>query len=1046
MQFIDEIIPFIDYLLIDEVITKNNILFYKKYHRFNKHFPPIKLCFMKLSKSPLKFTSALKILFLCCSLFLSVLSSAQTISSFYPTVVTKGTQVVITGSGFNGSSVVKFGGTTIPVTTWSATQLRVFVSTGSTGTVTVTNGAITATASATITYVTPSATAATAAVTRVVTDFEGYWSSSSAVRNATLPDNRHNLAAFTYNGILYSTGVNDATLTSHSDTFSPRVFKAFSTDGITGNTGISSSNYIALGSKIDGSTVANYLSPAVAGLTVRDVLIDGINGLDLGTGVTNVTSSMVMAYKVSNIVPSTINDNEPDVLITQTASPTAVTDVYSFVDVNGNIVGNPISANLSAIPHVGTYKLDLFTLPNNIPYENAVPSGNADSNTTRDIRLIAFKFSEFGINASNYALIDKFKLMPGGNSDPAFIAYNANSFLISVPEIIENPISQIICSGKVTPITLSVTATGPDLTYQWKKNNINILGATASSYTIASPTAVDIASYSVMVSNIHGSVISLPATVSAGSGTSEWNGSSWIGGPPSQGKDMVFSASYTSTGNLTACSCTINSGVGVTILPNHTFTIQNEVDVVSGGNFTLNDAASLVQINEAAVNSGTVSIIRKTQPVRRYDYTYWSSPVESLTLFNLSPLTLFDKYYKYDGSAWVMVPSSETMQKGKGYIVRAPQTFSITAPSVYTATIFGVPNTGTVTTSVVKGSGKLNLIGNPYPSGLDAAAFLNNPTNKTAIGGTVYLWTHATSPNALGQYADGDYAKWNMTGGVKATTSISIVPGGIIASGQSFFVEAVAGVGTANAIFKNYMRAGANNQFFRSSNTTQTIEKHRLWLNLQKENGSFNQVLIGYIKDATDDFDRDFDGKLLDANGTVLYSIIGENKLAIQGLSLPFQDTDAIPLGYNATVAGNLSISLENFDGIFQNQNVYLKDNLLNVVHDLKTSQYDFATAVGRFDSRFEIVYRSPNLGVENPTWNANSVIVYKKDKSIVVNAGTIEIAELSVIDMQGRVIFNNNRVNATESIITELPNSGQVFIIQAKNHDGAKITRKIVY
>ncbi len=99
-----------------------------------------------------------------------------------------------------------------------------------------------------------------------------------------------------------------------------------------------------------------------------------------------------MAYKVSNILPGAINDNEPDVLITQTAEPTNTdADIYSFIDVDGNIVGKSISANLSQISHVGTYKLDLFTLPNNIPYETAVPSGNASSNTTRDIRLIAFK-------------------------------------------------------------------------------------------------------------------------------------------------------------------------------------------------------------------------------------------------------------------------------------------------------------------------------------------------------------------------------------------------------------------------------------------------------------------------------------------------------------------------------------------------------------------------------------------------------------------------------------------------------------------------------
>jgi len=1004
---------------------------------------------MKLSNSPLKFKSTMKFLFFCIAIVFSNLSFGQSISSFYPTVVTKGTQVIITGSGFTSSSIVKFGGTTITPSEWSSTRLKVVVVTGATGSVTVTNGAVVTTATGTITYINPSTTATTAAVTRVVTDYSGYWSSTSTVRNSILPDNRHNLTAFGYNGNLYSTGVNDAVLTSHSDTFTARVFKAFSTDGITGNTAISASNFIALGSQVDGNAAAaNYLSSSVAGLTVRDVLIDGINGLDIGTGVTNVTSSMVMAYKVSNIVRTAIDDNEPDVLITQIAAPTSVTDVYSFVDVNGNIIGNPISANLSAIPHLGTYKLDLFTLANNIPYENAVPSGNADSNTTREIRLIAFKFSEFGVTEANYASIDKFKLMPGGNSDPAFIAYNASSFLISVPEIVVNPVSKIICTGSGSAITFSISASGPDLTYQWKKNNINISGATAATYTITNPTTADIASYSVVVSNIHGSAVSMPATLTAGAGTSEWNGSIWIGGTPSEAKNIVFSGSYTSSGNLTGCSCTVNSGVGVTILSDHALTIQNELKVISGGNFTLNNDASLVQINEGAINSGTISIIRKTQPIRRYDYTYWSSPVTSLTLGNLSPLTLFDKYYKYDATAssWVTVPSSETMVIGKGYIIRAPQTYSLTAPSIYTATIFGVPNSGTIATPIVKGTTKLNLIGNPYPSGLDALLFLNEPANKTSVGGTVYLWTHATLPNATGQYSDGDYAKWNKTGGVKATAASSQMPTGAIASGQSFFIEGPAGVGATTAVFKNYMRVNANNQFFRNNATAQTEEKHRFWLNLQRENGAFNQVLVGYLKDATNDYDRDFDGKILASTATAIYTVVADEKLAIQGRSLPFTQEDLVPLGYNAVIAGNMSISLDQFDGVFQNQNIYLKDNLLNIVHDLKIDAYTFATAVGRFDDRFEIVYKSGTLGVENPTWNTNSVVIYKKNKAIFVNTGNVTIEQIRVIDLQGRVIYEDKNVNNTEATINNLPVSDQVFIVQVQNDKGAKIAKKIIY
>jgi len=247
------------------------------------------------------------------------------------------------------------------------------------------------------------------------------------------------------------------------------------------------------------------------------------------------------------------------------------------------------------------------------------------------------------------------------------------------------------------------------------------------------------------------------------------------------------------------------------------------------------------------------------------------------------------------------------------------------------------------------------------------------------------------------------------------------------------------------------MRVGSsNNQFFRTSanrnSNEEVVEKHRLWLNLQNSDGAFNQTLVGYLKDATNGLDRDYDGKTFTENSTSLYSVIDEEKLSIQGRTLPFNDEDTVPMGYNATTAGNLSISLDQVDGLFENQNIYLKDNLLNVVHDLKASEYTFATTIGTFNERFEIVYKTEALGVENPNWNSSSVIIYNKNKEIFVNAGTNTIAQLRVIDMQGRVIYENQNVNATEAIINNLPASDQVFIVQVQNAEGIKIAKKIIY
>ena len=78
-----------------------------------------------------------------------------------------------------------------------------------------------------------------------------------------------------------------------------------------------------------------------------------------------------------------------------------------------------------------------------------------------------------------------------------------------IPVITTQPIAKIVKSGAST--TLSVVATGGSLSYQWKKDNVIITGATSASYSI-SPTGPDKAGvYTVVVTNIDGNVTSNPA-------------------------------------------------------------------------------------------------------------------------------------------------------------------------------------------------------------------------------------------------------------------------------------------------------------------------------------------------------------------------------------------------------------------------------------------------------------------------------------------------------------------------------------------------------
>lgn len=79
------------------------------------------------------------------------------------------------------------------------------------------------------------------------------------------------------------------------------------------------------------------------------------------------------------------------------------------------------------------------------------------------------------------------------------------------PSITAEPISQTVSRGR--NVTLSVTATGDGLRYQWYRNNQAMPGATAATYTIASASDSDAGTYYVTVSNSCGSVSSRQVTI-----------------------------------------------------------------------------------------------------------------------------------------------------------------------------------------------------------------------------------------------------------------------------------------------------------------------------------------------------------------------------------------------------------------------------------------------------------------------------------------------------------------------------------------------------
>jgi hypothetical protein len=492
----------------------------------------------------------------------------------------------------------------------------------------------------------------------------------------------------------------------------------------------------------------------------------------------------------------------------------------------------------------------------------------------------------------------------------------------------------------------------------------------------------------------------------------------------------------------------------------NTLKVTDAITVAPTGTLTFQDSSTLLQEStDNTINTGNIEYVRTTLPIRQADYVYWSTPVKGQTLAAVSPLTESDKYFRFDGTGWVATPKTTIMTVGKGYIIRGPEGTSNTVRAPYTATFRGTPNNGTITTETFS-AGKYYLLGNPYPSAIDADKFISDLNNKGLLQGTLYFWTHNT-PVTLGGYyrynAD-DYASYNLSGGTKtmkaaktannAPGNINSEPQGYIAAGQSF----MAGFSFGGQIqFTNSMRIGAdkNAQFFKPGKTSKTtaVEKNRVWLNLTNEEGAFKQMLVGYIEGASNDYDRGYDGLSFDGNKYIdFYSIGGTRKLVIQGRALPFTDTDTVPLGYKTTIAGDFTISIDQADGIFTTQSIYLEDKTTGKIQDLQAANYTFTTAIGTFADRFVLRYTNKTLGTGDFENIENGLLVSVKDKTIKVTSAKENIKEVMIFDINGKLLYNKKKVGSTELQISNLQAANQVLLVKVALENEFTTTKKIIF
>jgi hypothetical protein len=507
-------------------------------------------------------------------------------------------------------------------------------------------------------------------------------------------------------------------------------------------------------------------------------------------------------------------------------------------------------------------------------------------------------------------------------------------------------------------------------------------------------------------------------------------------------------------------NCT-NGAKGVSVADGFELTVANNLQLTNG-DLRLVGEAQLVQ--NGSLNNplgGTGSLLKDQQGTKSsYHYNYWCSPVNSNTTnytvagvlrdgtnsssnpFNpgninfgydiyfadgplTNPIKVSSRWiYKYAAStsnyfSWQSIRETGAINVGEGFTMKG-----VTGTALNTDTqnyVFkGKPNNGDINLNIALN--QIYLIGNPYPSALDADAFIRDNIkdggNATSniFNGVLYYWDHfGGQTHYLGQYVGG-YATYSLMGGVVAISNDPLInsnnatgtktPKRYIPVGQGFFVQAVidpailSSTNNPNLIspitggtirFKNSQRvfkieSATNSVFFRNNNTivdSDIDNREKIRLSFEASSGLKRQLLIGADAYATSAFDLGYDAPLIDLNNDDMYWNLNNTKLVIQAIS-EFNPTQIIPIGIKISTAGNSKIKIDELENIPSITEIYLFDNVNGTYHDIKNQTFETNLPIGDYPDRFSLRFTNGTLDNDNFEETNNEILIFTDSNNLL--------------------------------------------------------------
>jgi hypothetical protein len=233
-------------------------------------------------------------------------------------------------------------------------------------------------------------------------------------------------------------------------------------------------------------------------------------------------------------------------------------------------------------------------------------SGAISPSYTTPVTTTANSGAQFSVVVSNFA--------GSATSGSATLAVNVAAV---APAVTTQPTSQTVIAGQAATFSVAATGTAP-LSYQWRKNGVNISGATASWYATPVTTTADSgAQFSAVVGNSAGSATSSSAALTVNAAavapviTTQPSGQAVMAG-----QTAAFSVTATGTASLSYQWRKNGVNISGATSPSYTTPVTTTAD--SGAQFSVvvSNSAGSVTSNSAAltVNATNVAPVITTQP------------------------------------------------------------------------------------------------------------------------------------------------------------------------------------------------------------------------------------------------------------------------------------------------------------------------------------------------------------------------------------------------------------------------------------------------